>query len=147
MLHIKLKRMWQRTPYKRIFYSDTHPLPLGWDQKVKSIFTENSHVAYQIKREWSIEYHAAHIMPLYTSSAPWVESKGQKSFFLNVFMLHINLKGIELRARCKPISCPYTNPQSVGRVIKGKNYSECGHAAYQIKGKEVYTNIEAKTLT
>ena len=30
---------------------------------------------------------------------------------------------------------------------KVKKKSECGHLAYQIKGKEVWTNIEANTLT
>ena len=31
--------------------------------------------------------------------------------------------------------------------IKGKKKSVCSHVAYQIKGKEEWTNIEANTLT
>ena len=61
-------------------------------------------------------------------------------------MLHIKLKGMELRAQCKYIYSPYTHPQMrVG--LKCKINSECDRAAYQIKGKEVQTYIEANTLT
>ena len=60
-------------------------------------------------------------------------------------MLHYKLKGMEHRAPCKHIFYPYTHPQPVGWIKRKK--SECGHVAYQIKGKEVQTNIEANALT
>ena len=50
-------------------------------------------------------------------------------------MLHNKLKGMELRAPCKLIFCPYTHPQP-GAGLKGKKKSECGHVAYQNKGNE-----------
>ena len=52
-------------------------------------------------------------------------------------MLHIKLKGVELGAPCKHIICTNIHLQPVGGVIKDKKKSECGHDAYQIKGKEV----------
>ena len=55
-----------------------------------------------------------------------------KTFFLKV----VKLKGMEHRRPCKYIICPYSHPQPVG-LIKRFNNSECGHVAYQIKGKEV----------
>ena len=39
---------------------------------------------------------------------------------------------------------PFTHPEPVGRVIKGKK-SECSHVAYLIKGSKDY--IEAKILS
>ena len=69
---------------------------------------------------------------------PGAGSKGQ-NIFLKVAMSHIKLKGMMLRAPCKHIFCSY--------IHQVKRNSECGHVAYQIKGKEVLTNIEAKTWT
>ena len=60
-------------------------------------------------------------------------------------MLHNKLKGMEHRAPRKHIFYPYTHPQHVVWIIRKK--SECGHAAYRIKGREVQTNIESNTLT
>ena len=56
------------------------------------------------------------------------------------------IKGMAHRASHNHIFLPYTNHQYVGRD-KRYNKSECGHVAYQIKGKEVSTNKEAKNLT
>ena len=39
---------------------------------------------------------------------------GVKPFFLKVVMLHINLKGMERRAPCKHVVCPYTKPWPMG---------------------------------
>ena len=62
-------------------------------------------------------------------------------------MLHNKLKGMEHRAPCKHVFSPYIHPQPVGWIKGKKNISECGHVAYQIKGQEVWTNIEANSLT
>ena len=38
----------------------THTLdPLGGDNGQNIFFPESAHVAYKIRREWSIEYHAS----------------------------------------------------------------------------------------
>ena len=59
-------------------------------------------------------------------------------------MLDIKLKEMKRRAPCKHIFCPQTYPRPLG---SGKNLSECGHIAYQIKGKVVKTNTETIFLT
>ena len=50
--------------------------------------------------------------------------------FQNMVMLHNKLKGIEHRA-------PWKHILSLWVGLKDKTNSECGHVAYQIKGKEV----------
>ena len=62
--------------------------------KVKTFVSESSHVAYQIRREWSTEHHTSTYFVLAHTLTP------------------------------------------VGWIKRLKN-SECGHVAYQIKGKEV----------
>ena len=57
----------------------------------------------------------AHILSFHTLD-PWVRIKGQNIFSLKVVMLHIKLKGMEHRAPCKHIICPYTQPQPVGWI-------------------------------
>ena len=49
MSHIKLKEIEYRVPCKHIFCPYTHPRSLGWNQVVKTFFSERSHVAYKIK--------------------------------------------------------------------------------------------------
>ena len=49
MFHIELKGMEHRAPYKHIFCAYIYPLPLWWGQRSKHFFSENSHVANQIK--------------------------------------------------------------------------------------------------
>ena len=44
MLHIKLKGMERRAPFKHIFCPQTHPRPLGSGKNL----SECGHVAYQI---------------------------------------------------------------------------------------------------
>ena len=56
-------------------------------------------------------------------------------------MLHIKLKGMEHRAHTLSLHTP-----STCRLDQKVQKSECGHVAYQIKGKEVETKIEEKTL-
>ena len=62
-------------------------------KRSNSKFLEQGHVAYQIK--WNHEYSnmIAYILP--TDPPRWpCGSKGQISFFQNMVMLYINLKGI-----------------------------------------------------
>ena len=66
-------------------------------------FSEGSHVEYQIKGNGRYSSLQAHILSLHTPSTPEVESKGQNIFLLKVCMLHIKIKGMELRASCKHI--------------------------------------------
>ena len=66
----------------------------------------------------------------------------------NLDMLHNKLKGMEHRApwkHCHILSLHTTS--TCGFDQKVNKNSECGHVAYQIKGKYVSTNIEANTLT
>ena len=70
-----------RASCKQIFCSYTHPLPLGFGQKVKKVlFSESSHVAYQIKGNGAKNIMQANILSLYTLFAPGVGSKGQNIF-------------------------------------------------------------------
>ena len=72
---------------------------------------------------------------LHTPSTPGMGSKGQNVFLLNIVMLHIKLNGMEYRATCKHIFCPYTHPQSPDGVKRPTHlFSESSHVAYQIKG-------------
>ena len=53
--------------------------------------------------------------------APGARSKVEALFFLKVIMLHIKFKGMEYRAPCKHIFCPYTHPRAPGARSKGRN--------------------------
>ena len=92
MLHIKLKGMEYRAPRKHIYCPSA---PGARSKGENFLFSESSHVAYQ--REWSVEHHASIYLFFYSvhkyTLDPWVRSKGQNFFFLNVVMLHIKLKG------------------------------------------------------
>ena len=63
----------------------------------------------------------AHILSLHTPSATGVWSNGQTIFFMKFVILHIKLKGVELRAPCKHIFCPYTHPLPLGYGEKVKH--------------------------
>ena len=84
MLHIKLNEIANAATHKHIFSPYTHPRPLGCGQMHKNmllLFSENSHVAYQIRKEWSIEHHAStYSIFTHTHSIPGVGSK-LKTFF------------------------------------------------------------------
>ena len=124
VLYIKLKRMEHRAKCKHIFCPYMYPRPLGWGQKVKTFFSENSHVAYQIKGKGAKSDMQSHILSLHTPLAPgW----GQKvktccCFFLKEAMLHIKLKVMEHRAPCKHIVCPYTHPRPLGGIKRSKHF-------------------------
>ena len=47
--------------------------------KGQNIFSESSHVAYQIWKEWSIEHHASTTSVLTHTLNLWVGLKGKKS--------------------------------------------------------------------
>ena len=49
-------------------------------------------------------------------------------------MLHIKLKGMEHRAPCKHIVCPYTHLQPPDGAKMSKHIFESSHVEYQIKG-------------
>ena len=59
-----------------------------------------------------------------------------QNVFLNGVMLHIKLKGMELRAPCKHILCPYTHPKSLNRVIKGNIILIVVMLRIKLKGKK-----------
>ena len=83
----------------------------------------------------------ANILPTDTLSAPGVRPKGQNIFFSE----SSNQKewSVGCRAPCKQ-NTPFIT--EVGS--KGQNFfSESSHFAYQIKGKEMKNNMQAKTLT
>ena len=81
-----------------ILPTDT-PSTQGMGSKGQTIFfSENSHVAYQIKANDAGSNMVANILPTYTPSTQGVRSKGQTIYFLKVVLLHIKLKGIEHRA-------------------------------------------------
>ena len=49
---------------------------------------------------------------------------------VHVVVMHIKFKGMERRAPCKRIFCPYTH-MTRGVRSNGQNFfSECGHVAY-----------------
>ena len=50
MLHIKLKEIEHRAPWKQIWYHYTHQRPRGLGKKV-ILFSKSGHIAYQIKVE------------------------------------------------------------------------------------------------
>ena len=64
MLHIKLKRMTHTTTCKQLVCPYRHPRPVGSHQKVKTVFSESSHVGYKMK-ENEIEIFCS-----YTHSRP-----------------------------------------------------------------------------
>ena len=119
MLHIKLNEIANAATRKHIFCPYTHPRPLGCGQMHKNmllLFPEKSHVAYQIRNEWSIEHHASTYSILTHILDPWGGVKAQNIFFLKVVMLFIKLKGTEHRTPLMHIFCPYTHPQPVSWI-------------------------------
>ena len=80
MLHIKLNGTTQAATCKRILCPYTHPRPLEWGQRSKLFFSESSHVAYQVRRERSIEHHAS-IYSVLTHPRPLGGVKGKNIFF------------------------------------------------------------------
>ena len=84
----------------------------GMGSKVKPFFLKV--VKLYSKREWNVEHHAS------TYSILTHTVKCSNYFFLNIVMLHIKLKGMEHRAPCKHIFCPYTHYRLLGWDQKSK---------------------------
>ena len=145
MLHIKVKGMTNAATCKHMLCLYAHPRPLG-EVKGQTFFLKVVLLHSKLKG-WNIEHHASTWSILTRTLDPWGGVKMSKHFLLKVVILHIKFKGKKHRAPCKHIFCPNThlNPY-IGS--KGQNiFYECSHVGNQIKGKEVKTNIEAKTLT
>ena len=66
---------------------------------------------------------------------PLLLGSKSKHFFLKVVMLRIKLKGLSIEHHASTYSV-LTHILNLWFRLKGKK-SECGHVAYQIKGKEV----------
>ena len=88
IFHIKLNGITNAATCKHIFCPNTHPRPLGVGLKVKTFLSESSHVAYQIRREWSVEQR--HMLSLHTLSTPGV---GSKLFFSESSHVAYQIKG------------------------------------------------------
>ena len=80
MLHIKLNGIANAATCKHIFCSYTDPRSLGRGHRSKHFFSESSHFAYQIRREWNIEHHARINSVLTHTLDPWGGVKGQTFF-------------------------------------------------------------------
>ena len=72
MLHIKLKGMERRAPFKHIFCPQTHPRPLGSGKNL----SECGHVAYQIIGKKSIDQYRNNIFDLTHALDLWVGLRG-----------------------------------------------------------------------
>ena len=90
----------------------THTLDTCGVVKGQTFLSESSYVANQIKGNVAKSSMQAHILSLHTPSTPWWE------ILLKVVMLHIILKGVEPRAPCTLIFCPYTQPRLPDGRIK-----------------------------
>ena len=88
MLHIKLKGMARTTTCDQPFCPYTQTRPLGWGQKVKTLFSsENGRVAYQIKGNKTCDNLQSNNLTLHTP-----DLRDRVNFFLlKVVVLHINL--------------------------------------------------------
>ena len=98
-------------------------------------FSKHGYVAYQIKGNAKCSNIQAHILSLHTPSTQG-GVKGE-NIFSEVVMLHIKLMGMEYRAPCKHIFCPYIHPRPLGCDQKSKHFfTESSHVAYQSKGNK-----------
>ena len=143
-----------------IFCPYIQPGTQCWVQKVEAFFKFQVVMMHII-----LKGPQKHKFFTYTQPRPQGWGQKFKTFFLEVVMMHIKLKGMECRAPCKHILClhtpsttgmgskgqnifrrrapfkhvfcPYKHPKSVGLGQKVRKNAECGIVAYQIKGKEV----------
>ena len=82
----------------------------------KCLFSRSSHVAYQINGNGAWSTMQAHNYSVFTYTLDPSGGVTVKIHVLKVVMLHFKLKGMEDRAHCKHIFCPYTHPQPLGPV-------------------------------
>ena len=110
------------------------PRPNGWGQKVKiQLYQNNAMLIIKLK---GMPQHASTYFVFSHTLDPWGGVKCQKHFYLKVVILHIKLMGMEHRAPCKHIYCPYTHPRSLGWGQKFRFFTESSRVAYQIKENE-----------
>ena len=125
MLQIKLKGMKRTTTYKQIRCSYIDPRSLRWGQKVKTffVFTENGHVAYQIKGNFTSNNMKKNnnSLSLNIPSKARVRSNCHNRLFLKMGMLHIKLKGMVRTTIYMQTFCPYSQTRLLGWNQKGKN--------------------------
>ena len=77
-----------------IFFPQTHPLTQGVGSKGQTTyFSENSHVAYQIKADEAGSNMVANILPTDTPSSLGVGSKGQTMSFSESSHVAYQIKG------------------------------------------------------
>ena len=88
MLHIKLNGIANAATCEHIL--SLHKPSTPWvGSKLKTFFSDSSHVAYQVRRELSMEHHANTYHVLTHRLNPGVGSK-VKPFFSESVMLHID---------------------------------------------------------
>ena len=95
-------------------------IPPAWSKDQNSTFSEQCHVAYQIKGN----HKCSNLVKYFSRRSP-TNPGGQKVIFQNKVMLHIKFKGMEHRAPCIHTFSLYTHPQPVD-WIKKVNKSESG---------------------
>ena len=89
MLHIKLKAIEHRAPWKQICWYYTHQRPLGWGQKV-ILFSFLKVVMLHIKLKWKkckptckVRFEFIHTLDLWIYTHPWPLGFGLKVRFWN----------------------------------------------------------------
>ena len=143
MLHIKLKGMERRAPYKHICCPYISLQPTRW------VFMLHKEMEHRVpcKHRFGPYTHThahthththTHLAYFHPNTHP-LSQMGSKCFFLRIVMLHIILKGvviIEHRAQCKLIFSPYAHLQRLGWGQRSTRvfFSVSSHIAYQIKG-------------
>ena len=133
MLHIKSKEI-KNQHHGRKYFACIPPPPLTLGLRLKgqnSTLSEHRHVENQIKGNHECIDMVANIFPTDPLHHDHMDGVNRSKFN---FSEHGH------------VASPYT-PLTFGLDNKGKKSSECGHVAYQIKGKEVWNNTEANTLT
>ena len=118
-LHIKLKLNAMYDNIQATFHPYAHPRLLSRTNRSNKVkFSENGHVAYQIKDSGTYNNVQPICLSLHAHLTPEVGSKGQNIFFLKPVMLHIKLKAMIRMITCKQIFCTYTHPPGWGLKVK-----------------------------
>ena len=111
-----------------------------------STFSENDHVADQIKGNHKCSNMVANTLPD-DPPPPTLGFKGSKFNLFSTCMLHIKLKGITHAATRSQISCLQIPSDPGGGVKRSKfDFSEQSHVAYQIKMNHKCTIMVANSL-
>ena len=139
MLHIKLKLTTLAATWLQIFCPQTHPQPRGRGQRSNHIFSESSHVAYQIKADDAGSNMVANILPTDTPSTQGMGSKGQTISFSESSHVAYQIKDNWAQSTMKAnmLSFTHTNDPWGGVKRSFFFFSKSGHVAYQMKVEEV----------